>query len=76
MLASSSVGWVALVIWAGRRSGRRPDDQIGLGHIQPGIKQAGDDADLLRIACGAATTKDQRSLTTRHSTQPQHTLIS
>jgi len=29
----------------GRRSGRRPDDQIGLGHIQPGIKQAGDDAD-------------------------------
>jgi hypothetical protein len=29
----------------GRRSGRRTDDQIGLGHIQPGIKQAGDDAD-------------------------------
>jgi hypothetical protein len=27
----------------GRRSSRRTDDQIGLGHIQPGIKQAGDD---------------------------------
>jgi hypothetical protein len=46
----------------GRRSGRRPDDQIGLGHIQPGIKQAGDDADVPRIACRSATTKDQRSL--------------
>jgi hypothetical protein len=46
----------------GRRSGRRPDDQIGLGHIQPGIKQAGDDADLPRIACRSATTEDQRSL--------------
>ena len=47
----------------GRRSGRRPDDQIGLGHIQPGIKQAGDDADQPRIACRSATTEDQRSLT-------------
>ena len=44
----------------GRRSGRRPDDQIGLGHIQPGLKQAGDDADQPRIACRSATTKDQR----------------
>lgn len=34
----------------------------GLGHIQPAIKQAGDDADLPRIACRSATTEDQRSL--------------
>ena len=47
----------------GRRSGRRPDDQIGLGHIQPGIKQAGDHTDQPRIACRSATTEDQRSLT-------------
>jgi hypothetical protein len=47
---------------SGRRSGRRPDDQIGLGHIQPGVEQAGDDADLPRIACRSATMKDQRSL--------------
>jgi len=52
----------AAYLGRGRRSGRRPDDQIGLGHIQPGIKQAGDDADLPRIACRSATTKDQRSL--------------
>jgi hypothetical protein len=48
---------------SGRRSGRRPDDQIGLGHIQPGIKQAGNDADQPRIACRSATTENQRSLT-------------
>ena len=47
----------------GRRSGRRTDDQIGLGHIQPGIEEAGDDADQPRIACRSATTEDQRSLT-------------
>jgi len=46
----------------GRRSGRRADDQIGLGHIQPGIEKAGDDADQPRIACRSATTEDQRSL--------------
>jgi hypothetical protein len=46
----------------GRRSSRCPDDQISLGHIQPGIEQAGDDADHPRIACRSATTKDQRSL--------------
>ena len=45
----------------GRRSGRCPDDQISLGHIQPGIKQAGDDTDQPRIACRSATTEDQRS---------------
>ena len=33
-----------------------------VGDIQPGIKQAGDDADLPRIACRSATTEDQRSL--------------
>jgi hypothetical protein len=48
---------------SGRRSGRCPDDHIGPGHIQPGIKQAGDDADQPRIACRSATTEDQRSLT-------------
>jgi hypothetical protein len=42
----------------GRRSGRCPDDQIGLGHVQSGIRQAGDDADLPRIACRSTTTKD------------------
>jgi hypothetical protein len=52
----------AAYLGRGRRSGRCPDDQIGLGHIQPGIKQAGDDADQPRIACRSATTKDQRSL--------------
>ena len=46
----------------GRRSSGRPDDQISLGHIQPGIEQAGDDADQPSIACRAATTKDQRSI--------------
>jgi len=34
-----------------RRSRRRPDGQIGPGHIQPGIEQAGDDADFPGIAC-------------------------
>jgi len=43
-------------------SGRRPDDQVGLGHIQPGIEQAGDDPDLPRIADRSATTKDQRAI--------------
>jgi hypothetical protein len=52
----------ASYLGCGRRSGRCPDDQVGLGHIQPGIKQAGDDADLPRIACRPATAKDQRSL--------------
>jgi hypothetical protein len=47
----------------GSRSSRRPDDQIGLGHIQPGIEQAGDDADLPRIASRSTTMEDQRSLT-------------
>ena len=52
----------ASYLGSGRRSRRRPDDQIGLGHIQPGIKQAGDDADQPGIACPSATTEDQRSL--------------
>ena len=51
----------------GRRSDRRPDDQIGLIRIQPSIKQACDNADLPRIACRSATTEDQRSITTRRS---------
>jgi hypothetical protein len=46
----------------GRRSGRRADDQIGLGHIQPGIEKAGDDADQPRIARRSATTEDQAAL--------------
>ena len=46
----------------GRRSGRRPDDQVGLGHVQPGIEQAGDDADQPRVACRSAAAEDQRSL--------------
>ena len=51
----------------GRRSGRRPDDQIGLGHIQPGIEQAGDDADQPGVAGRSAATEDQRSLASRRS---------
>ena len=45
-----------------RRSGRRPDDQISVGHIQPGIEQAGDYADQPCIACRSAATEDQGSL--------------
>ena len=45
-----------------RRSGRRTDDQIGLGRIQPGLEEAGDDADLPRVACRSGTAEDQRSL--------------
>ena len=52
----------AAYLGRGGRSGRRPDDQIGLGHIQPGLKWTGDDADKPRIACRSATTEDQRSL--------------
>jgi hypothetical protein len=47
----------------GRGTGRRPDDEIGLGHVQPGFHQAGDDADQPRIAGRSATAEDQRSLT-------------
>jgi hypothetical protein len=46
----------------GRRSGRCPDDQISLGHIQPGLEQTGDDADQPGVACRSAATEDQRSL--------------
>ena len=46
----------------GRRSGRRPDGQVGRGHVQPGIEQAGDDADQPRVACRSAAAEDQRSL--------------
>jgi hypothetical protein len=59
MSASNSVV-VALVIWAAAVD---PADQISLGHIQPGIEQAGDDADQPCVACRSATTEDQRSLT-------------
>jgi len=56
-------GWLSSAgyLGRGRRSGRRPDDQIGHGHVRPGIEQAGDDADLPRIACRSATMEDQRS---------------
>ena len=40
----------------GRRAGRRADDQIGLGHIKPGIEEAGDHADQPRVSCRSATT--------------------
>ena len=53
----------ASYLGSGRRSGRRPDDQIGLGHIQPGIRQTCDDTDQPRVACRSATAEDQRSLT-------------
>ncbi len=40
----------ASYLGGGRRSGRSPDDQISLAHIQSGIEQAGDDADQPGIA--------------------------
>ena len=46
----------------GGRPGRRADDQVGLGHVHPGIEQAGDDADQPGIARRPAATEDQRSL--------------
>jgi hypothetical protein len=59
MPASSSAG---VVLVSGRRSGRRPDDQIGPGHVEPGVEQAGDDADQPRVAGRSAPAEDQRSL--------------
>jgi hypothetical protein len=40
------------------RSGRGPDDQIGLRHIHTAGKEASDDTDLPRIACRSATVED------------------
>ena len=31
------------------RAGRRPDGQVGCGHVQPGVEQAGDDAALAAV---------------------------
>ena len=45
-----------------RRSSRRPEDQIGLSYVQPGIKQTGDDTDLPRITGRSTTSEDQRPL--------------
>jgi hypothetical protein len=45
-----------------RRSCRRPDDEIGLGEIDPGIGQAGDETELPRIACRSGAGEDQGSL--------------
>ena len=44
-----------------RRSGRCPDDQIGLRHIHPGVEQAGDDADQPRISFRSAAAEHQCS---------------
>ncbi len=63
MAANSSAGRVALVIWAATVDPAEvPDDQVGLGCIDPGIGQAGDEADLPRIACRSGTGEDQGSL--------------
>jgi hypothetical protein len=43
--------------------GRRPDDQISLGHIQTCIEQARDDADQPRVAGRSTTPEHQRSPT-------------
>ena len=62
MSASSSVG-VAPAIWAAAvEPADVPMIRSAVGHVQPGIEQAGDDADQPRIACRSATTEDQRSL--------------
>jgi hypothetical protein len=45
-----------------RRSCRRPDDEIGLGYINPGIGQAGDETELPRISCRSAAGENQGSL--------------
>ena len=45
-----------------RRSCRRPDDEIGVGHIDPGIGQAGDETEFPGIACSSAAGENQGSL--------------
>jgi len=45
-----------------RRSCRRPDDEIGIGYINPGIGQASDETELPRIAYRSATGENQGSL--------------
>ena len=47
----------------GRRSCRRPNDQIGPGHVHSGVEQAGDDTDQPGVARRSATAEDQRPLT-------------
>ena len=66
--AGKRLGRLGFARYLGRsgRPGRRPDGQIGLRHIEPGIKQAGNDADLPRIACRSATMEDQRSFARSH----------
>ena len=62
MAASSSVG-VAPVIWAAAVDPADvPMIRSAVGHIQPGIEQAGDDADQPGVACRSAATEDQGSL--------------
>ena len=62
MAANSSVG-VALVIWAATVDPADvPMIRSAVGHVQPGIEQAGDDTDQPRVACRSAATEDQRSL--------------
>jgi hypothetical protein len=46
---------------SGRRAGGRSDDQIGVGDVQPGIAQAGDDPDQPRVARRSAAAEDQRT---------------
>ena len=43
------------------RSCRRPDDQIGCSHIDPGVVQAGDQAELPGIACCSGAGEDEGS---------------
>jgi hypothetical protein len=45
-----------------RRSCRRPDDEICLGQIDPGIAQTGDQTELPRIACRSAAGENQGSV--------------
>ena len=45
-----------------RRSCRRSDDEIGLGYIDPGIGQAGNETELPGIACCSAAGENQGSL--------------
>src|SRR5690606_33777627 len=46
-------------------AGRRPDHQVGVGHVEPGIDQAGEDAGQPGVARRAATAEHQGALAGR-----------
>ena len=44
-----------------RRAGGSSNGQVGCRHVQPGVGQAGGDADQPRVAGGSAAAEHQRS---------------